>query len=40
MRFRSLSVHPDGHRIAFFSHGTEGPQPPSFWLVENLLPKK
>jgi Tol biopolymer transport system component len=39
-RFRSLSVHPDGHRIAFFSHGTEGPQPPSFWLVENFLPKK
>lgn len=39
-RFRSLSVHPDGHRIAFFSHGTEGPQPPSFWLVENFLPEK
>jgi Tol biopolymer transport system component len=39
-RFRSLSVHPDGHRVAFFSHGTEGPQPPSFWLVENFLPKK
>jgi Tol biopolymer transport system component len=39
-RFRSLSVHPDGHRIAFFSHGTEGPQPPSFWLVENFLPKE
>jgi Tol biopolymer transport system component len=39
-RFRSLSVHPDGHRVAFFSHGTEGPQPPSFWLVENFLPKE
>jgi Tol biopolymer transport system component len=39
-RFRSLSVHPDGHRIAFFSYGTEGPQPPSFWLVESFLPKK
>jgi Tol biopolymer transport system component len=39
-RFRSLSVHPDGHRITFFSHGTEGPQPPSFWLVENFLPKE
>jgi Tol biopolymer transport system component len=39
-RFRSLSVHPDGHRIAFFSYGTEGPQPPSFWLVKDLLPKK
>jgi len=39
-RFRSLSVHPDGHRIAFFSYGTEGQQPPSFWLVENFLPKE
>jgi Tol biopolymer transport system component len=39
-RFRSLFVHPDSHRIAFFSNGTEGPQPPSFWLVENFLPKK
>lgn len=39
-RFRSLSVHPDGHRIAFFSYGTEGQEPPSFWLVENFLPKK
>jgi len=39
-RFRSLSVHPDGHRVAFFSYGTEGPQPPSFWLVKNFLPQE
>ncbi|MBN2409213.1 MAG: PD40 domain-containing protein [Candidatus Aminicenantes bacterium] len=38
-RFGSLSVHPDGHRIAFFSRGTDGKQPPNFWLVENFLPK-
>ncbi len=38
-RFRSLSVHPDGRRIAFFSHGSEGKQPPNFWLVEKFLPK-
>jgi Tol biopolymer transport system component len=40
-RFRSLSVHPDGHRVAFFSYGTEdGPQPPRYWLVKNFLPQE
>jgi len=37
--FHSLSVHPDGHRIAFFCRGNEDKQPSSFWLVENFLPK-
>lgn len=39
-RFRSLSIHPDGHQIAFFSHGSGDKQPPSFWVIENFLPKE
>jgi Tol biopolymer transport system component len=38
-RFRSLSIHPDGRRIAFFSHGIGEKQPPSFWVMENFLPE-
>jgi len=39
-RFRSLSIHPDGQRIAFASH-TLGVEPaPEVWVMENFLPKE
>ena len=36
--FHSLSVHPDGQRIAFFSYGSEM-KDPEVWVMENFLPQ-
>ncbi len=37
-RFRHLSAHPDGQRIAFSSQGTN-PAESQVWVMENFLPK-
>jgi len=33
-----LSIHPDGHQIAFSSPGATK-RPPEIWVMENFLPK-
>ncbi len=38
-RFRSLSIHPDGQRIAFASHALGVEPAPEVWVMENFLPK-
>jgi len=35
----SLTVHPDGHRIAFSSPSEKPPQT-QVWIMENFLPKE
>jgi len=39
-RFRSLSIHPDGQRIAFTSHALGVEPAPEVWVMENFLPKE
>jgi len=38
-RFRHMSVHPDGHHIAFSSYG-RAINFPEIWVMEDFLPEE